>query len=117
MSHSHHTPGVIHIEFAIVKPEPPGRERLTKHTLGLPVGQGIPMPWPAVLILEASATDAMLYRYSAAREFAGDTWHQNATDAKDQVAGEYGDLASDWLPVPPEEDALDFALSKAQNRA
>jgi hypothetical protein len=85
MSQSHRTPGVIGVEVAIVKPEPPDRKRMTKHTWGLP-GQAVLMPWPAVLVLEASATDAMLYRYSATREFGGDTWHQSVADAKDQVS-------------------------------
>jgi hypothetical protein len=105
MNQGHHTPGVVGVEVAAVRPEPHGRERKTKHTWA-----GAPMAWPAVLIIEASPTDAMLYRYSATRELGGDTWHQSTVDAKVQAAFEYGDLVSEWLTVLPDEDPFEFAI-------
>lgn len=97
--------------YATVRPEPPGYERRTRHTWGLPPDDRL-MPWPAVLIIEQSATDAMLYRYAADGTFAGDTWHESTPDAEAQAEFEYGELLSDWLAIPDGEDITAYALSR-----
>ena len=71
------------------------------------------MPWPSILILEAHDGHAMLYRYAADGNFAGDTWHENVEDAKEQAEYEYARVLNKWKEIPSDvQDAIEFALKK-----
>ena len=67
------------------------------------------MPWPAVVLLELHADGPMAYRYAADGAFAGDTWHESEDAARATLHREYGELLSEWQPVPPGEDPHDYA--------
>jgi hypothetical protein len=59
------------------------------------------MGWPRVLILEVYSDHAMLYRYTADANFAGDTWAETADGARGQADYEYGpSLQGPWLQIP-----------------
>jgi hypothetical protein len=99
---------------ALISAEPFDRERHTRHTESAGVvGELVEtelMPWPAVLVLESSGSDAMLFRYDALGNFSGDTWHESVDDGKGQASWEYQDLLSDWHEVPTGRPALEFGL-------
>jgi hypothetical protein len=101
----------IHIcaYFALVSPEPPNFERRTRHTWGVPPNDRL-LPWPAVIVLEETPTDAMLFRYSADGAFGGDTWHEDAEAARQQASFEYNGLLGEWTLIPDGEDAATYAL-------
>ncbi len=95
-------------------------ELRTKHYRGLPPeltdGQDARkmMGWPAVLLIrEEGDGSASLYRYTAEREIAGDTWHETLDDAKHQAEFEFAPHYSEWVAVPPNiEDPVAYALSR-----
>jgi hypothetical protein len=70
-----------------------------------------PLPHPDLLILKADAAGVYLFRYSAAGEFGGDTWHQTFNDAQAQAVFEYGEAVGDWEEIPAAEpDAESYAI-------
>jgi hypothetical protein len=60
----------------------------------------------------------MLFRYTTAGEFGGDTWHPTDEDARAQARFEYGEaLLLPWMEVPDEiEDPHSFAIQYAFER-
>ncbi len=83
---------------------------------GGPGTRRVPMPRPDVLLLEGDEFGhAMLYCYTAAGEFAGDTWHESVELAQQAAAHEYGAAVGPWQPVPEGEgNAHDFAVRQGQ---
>jgi hypothetical protein len=70
-----------------------------------------PLPHPDVLVIEAEPEGVFLFRYTAAGEFGGDTWHESIADAKAQAEFEYGDAVGGWFEIPTDErDAESYAL-------
>lgn len=77
-------------------------------------GQEIEMKPPSFLVIDAGAeppvtpggVGVMLYRFDAAGECVGDTWHQNIDDAKDQAGFEYESLLQEWEEIPPGIDMI-----------
>ena len=76
------------------------------------------LPAADVLLLVAGGDpDAMVFRYSAFGELAGDSWHPTVADAQDQAADEYGSALLQWEPVPDEiADAHAYAITYAADR-
>lgn len=75
--------------------------------MGLPpeltggIDQRRPMPIARALILTQDQIGSiLLYRYDADGAFAGDTWHLDVGEAKEQAKFEYGSAVGDWRPVP-----------------
>lgn len=93
-------------------------ERRAEHTAGFPLEAEKMLPVADVVLLIAGADPgAMLFRYTAYGEFAGDTWHQTVSDAEEQAAFEYEDALQPWLDVPDEiADAHRFAVQYAAER-
>jgi hypothetical protein len=76
------------------------------------------LPAADVLLLVAGTEpDAMVFRYSAFGELAGDSWHLSVADAQEHVADEYGDALLPWEAVPDEvTDAHAYAIAFASDR-
>lgn len=76
------------------------------------------LPAPDVLLLIAGADpDAMLFRYTAFGEIAGDSWHLTVSDAQEQATEEYGEALLPWEEVPDEVgDAHAYAIGCAAER-
>jgi hypothetical protein len=61
----------------------------------------------------------MLYRYTASKDFAGDTWHQSLDEAKRSAEFEYGEALGAWEELPEavaEGAEADYALGKARRQ-
>jgi hypothetical protein len=59
----------------------------------------------------------MLFRYTAAGDFAGDTWHESLDKAKGQAQFEYGQALGPWHEIPEavaKGAEVEFALNKAE---
>ena len=72
------------------------------------------MGWPRILLI-VHEDGPMLYRYTGAREFAGDTSHRTVEEAQAQAAFEYEDALGSWEPIPetvPIGREPDYALEK-----
>jgi hypothetical protein len=67
--------------YATVQSEPSGYKRRTRHAWWLPPNDRL-MPWPSVIVIEESPTDAIMFRYAADGSFGGDTWHEDIAAAK-----------------------------------
>ena len=97
-----------------------GGDRKTTHTGGHPaISEDKLLPVADVLLLIADDDPgAMLFRYTTAGEFGGDTWHPTIEEARAQAVYEYGDaLLVPWMPVPDDvEDAHHFAIMFALDR-
>lgn len=94
-----------------------GRRRVT-HTAGFPIDPSQMLPAPdVVLLITDDDPGAMLFRYTAHGEFAGDTWHPSADDAREHAIYDYSDALGDWVDVPQEvEDAHAYAIRYAAER-
>lgn len=90
-------------------------ERRVAQTEGFPLDPEKMLPVPdVVLVVADTGGGAMLFRYTAHGDLAGDTWHGSAADAKAQAAYEYGDALVPWIEVPDEiGDAHAFAVRYA----
>jgi len=94
-------------------------ERRVAQTEGFPLDPAKMLPLPDVVLVVADGRDgggggAMLFRYTAHGELAGDTWHDSVADARAQAAYEYGDALVPWIEVPEEiGDAHAFAVRYA----
>jgi hypothetical protein len=67
-------------------------------------------------ILEENPNGVFLFRYNAAGECVGDTWHMNLDDAKNQATYEFGNDLPAWVTIPShikDPVALGLNLAKA----
>lgn len=92
--------------------------RRVTQTAGFPIDPSKIPPAPDVILLVGDADgSAMLFRYTAHGELAGDTWHPSAEDAREHAIYDYSDALGDWVDVPDEvEDAHAFAIQYAAER-
>ena len=97
-----------------------GGDRKATHTGGhQAISEEKMLPVADVLLLIADDDPgAMLFRYTTAGEFGGDTWHPSVEQAQAQAVYEYGDaLLVPWMPVPEDvADAHHFAVQYAMDR-
>jgi hypothetical protein len=69
------------------------------------------MQAPAFIAIEEKPDGVFLFRFSNDGQVLGDTWHMTIEEAKHQAHFEFGDLASDWKPVPADvEDLVSFVF-------
>jgi hypothetical protein len=98
------------------------QERRVAHTDGFPLDESKMLPIPDVVLVvpdvgENGEEGAVLFRYTAYGDFAGDTWHSSVGEAQEQAMYEYGDALIAWLEVPSEvSDAHDYAVRYAHDR-
>lgn len=84
----------------------------TQHSIGLPGGPRERMPYPQLAVIEVQGEDVYLFRYTADREFGGDTWHESIAAAKEQAKHEYEAALGEWHEVPePVDDPVEYALT------
>ena len=97
---------------------PLATERRVTQTSGFPIEPSKMLPSPdVVLLIAGDDPGAMLFRYTAHGEFAGDTWHESLDTAREQVTYEYEDALGEWVHVPAEvEDAHAYAVQYAAER-
>ena len=76
------------------------------------------LPGADVLLLVACGDpDAMVFRYTAFGELAGDSWHPSVAEAKERAGEEYGAALLPWEPLPDEvTDAHAYAINFASDR-
>ena len=92
-------------------------ERKVTQTAGFPIDPAKMLPLADVVLLVADHDSAMLFRYTAYGEAAGDTWHPSPGAARHQAAEEYGEALGEWVAVPREvADAHLFAVRYAAER-
>jgi hypothetical protein len=97
----------------------PDGERSMTHTTGYPIdpAQLLPEADVVVLVADDDGPGAMLFRYSAWGEVAGDTWHPTVADAHEAAAAEYGMALHAWEEIPAEvADPHAFAARVALDR-
>lgn len=94
-----------------------GHRRVTQ-TAGFPIDPSKIPPAPDVILLIADGdASAMLFRYTAHGEFAGDTWHPSVDDAREHAIYDYSDALGEWVDVPDEvQDAHAYAVQYAAER-
>ena len=94
-----------------------GRRRVTQ-TAGFPIDPSQMLPPPdVVLLITDDDPGAMLFRYTAHGEFAGDTWHPSADAAREHAIYDYSDALGDWVDVPNGvPDAHAYAVQYAAER-
>ena len=97
-----------------------GGNRKATHTGGhaaIPEDKMLPVADVLLLIVDDDP-GAMLFRYTTAGEFGGDTWHPTVEAARTQAEYEYGDaLLVPWMDVPADvKDAHNFAIEYAFDR-
>ncbi len=102
-----------YLEFAVLgerSPELPPRQ-----FVGLPpaltggVDRRRALPHASVLVLVRDTNGSIpLYRCTSDGGFAGDTWHPDVAQAKEQPAFEYGTAVGDWRTVP--DDITDLEV-------
>jgi hypothetical protein len=90
-------------------------DRRAVHTAGYPLDPKKLLPMPDVVLLQAGdGPGAMLYRYTARGDFAGDTWHESVAAAKEAALYEYRDSLARWVEVPADAaDAHAYAIQCA----
>jgi hypothetical protein len=93
-------------------------ERRVSQTAGFPLDPTKMLPVADVVLAVADpGAGAMLFRYTAHGDLAGDTWHASLDEARAQAAYEYGDALVPWIEVPEEiGDAHAFAVRYAYER-
>ena len=93
-------------------------ERAAAQTAGFPLDPAKMLPVAdVVLLIVDNDPGAMLYRYTAHGELAGDTWHGSADEAREKAAEEYGTALVPWVEVPNDiEDAHSYAVKYAADR-
>ncbi|HEU5348238.1 MAG TPA: hypothetical protein VFU63_06465 [Ktedonobacterales bacterium] len=94
-----------YLEYALLAerlPELPARQ-----FVGLPpeltgrVDRRRAMPRASVLVLMRDTSGSIyLFRLAFDGVFAGDTWHPDIAEAKEQAEFEYGGAVDAWHPVP-----------------
>lgn len=86
------------------------QKRITHHYSGILTPQKL-MPLPDILIIEEDNKETngfFLYRYTKNGEVAGDTWHVNLEDAKQQAVFEYTDCLANWSIEPEPVSDIDI---------
>jgi hypothetical protein len=93
-------------------------ERHVTQTASHPMRPDAMLPVPDVVLLVSDETDgAMVFRYTAYGELAGDTLHSSVAQAKHDTEAEYEDALLAWEEVPDEiVDAHAFAIQYARDR-
>jgi len=93
-------------------------QRRVTQTAGFPIDPSKMLPLPDVILLIADGDPgAMLFRYTAQGEFAGDTWHPSVDAAREHAIYDYSDALDAWIDVPNEvEDAHAYAIQYAAER-
>ena len=96
----------------------PVGERRAAQTSGYPLDPAKMLPVADVILLVVGKEEgAMLFRYTAHGDFAGDTFHPTSEDAIEQAVFEYGAALGEWLTVPDDiMDAHAFAVQYAHDR-
>ena len=98
----------------------PLTEHKVKHYVGLPpeLTEGRDhrelLPVAASVAIVEKPDGVFLYRFAEDGQEVGDTWHRNVGEAKEQAQYEFGNLLTDWIPVPREvkdEDLASFGLN------
>ena len=94
-----------------------GRRRVTQ-TAGFPIDPSKMPPEPDVILLVANDdSGAMLFRYTAHGDLAGDTWHDSVEDAREHAIYDYSDALGEWIDVPEVvDDAHAYAVQYAAER-
>lgn len=94
------------------------RGRRVTQTAAFPLDPSKMLPEADVVLLVTDAEgSAMLFRYTAHGEAAGDTWHASPDSAREEALEEYGEALGVWEPVPAEiMDAHRFAIGVALER-
>ena len=97
---------------------PLASHRRVTQTAGFPIDPSKMLPAPdVVLLIAGDDPGAMLFRYTAHGEFAGDTWHPSVDDAREQSIYDYSDALGEWVDVPEKvEDAHAYAVQYAAER-
>jgi hypothetical protein len=76
----------------------------TAHWVGVPTSisgrQQERLPNSKALVIEERPEGVFLFRYSAANDFAGDTWHRDIEEARSQASVEFGDELGEWVDIP-----------------
>lgn len=92
-----------------------------KHYLGLPPNltegrdERNEMQPAALLVIEVKQDGIFLYRYASDGSYAGDTWHADIDEAKDQASFEYSSIVVQWDDVPNDvDDVVAFGLAQIQ---
>lgn len=97
-------------------------ERRMAQTAGFPLAPEEMLPVADVVLLVSDAgRDAMLFRYTARGELAGDTLHESVAAARVAAADEYADALGPWLAVPQHVDdphlfAIRYAAEQFNDR-
>jgi hypothetical protein len=93
-------------------------ERLVVHTLNHPIEPEKILPPPdVVLLVSDDGKSAMVFRYTAHGDFAGDTLHPSIDDAQQETEAEYLEALLPWEEVPEHVgDAHAFAVRYAHER-
>lgn len=97
---------------------PIGGERHAQHTEGYPLDPSKMLPVADVLVLIADGDPgAMVYRYTAHGELAGDTWHESVAEALDMADEEYSGQLLGWIDIPSDVgDPHAFSIQYAADR-
>ncbi len=99
-----------------------GSNARTKHYFGLPPSltdgrdERSEMKPAALLVIEEKADGIFLYRYASDGSYAGDTWHMNIEEAKQQAAFEFAGVSIHWNDVPGDvEDVVTFGMAQVRS--
>ena len=66
---------------------------------------------PVLLVIEKEVDGVFLFRFTAAGQVVGDTWHRTVEEAQQQARFEFGESLSNWISVPADvEDVVSFGL-------
>jgi hypothetical protein len=93
----------------------PGPRGGAQHTVGLPThlgGDPVPMADPTFVAISQSDSGYFVERYTDAREFAGDTWHQSRAEAEGQADWEYGKRVGGWVMLADETTDLEAVIEQ-----
>lgn len=97
-------------------------ERRAAQTAGYPLDPDKMLPVAdVVLLVSDDGRGAMLFRYTAHGELAGDTLHASIAEARDGASDEYGDALGSWVEVPDDVDdphrfAINYAAEQFNDR-
>ena len=93
-------------------------ERRVVQTANYPMDPDKMLPVADVVLLVSDENQgAMVFRYTAHGDLAGDTWHASVGSAQEAAMYEYGDALVAWLEVPDDvADAHDYAVRYAFER-